>query len=429
MRRFAIAISLVCLVVLSTSGCASMGKMPKMPWESDEPEYKIPIKMVVNWKDTVRYNPKDPPIRGFGGRVHFYDETNKPVRVQGQLTVYGYNDSKSGSFDPEKPDRKFVFNADQLQTHYSMSKMGHSYSFWVPWDRVGGEQMDITLAPFFRTVSGQVLMSEQSRHELPGTVKKDDAQSGQEYLSPGDIVLPQVSQVAYQNQTFSGQQPQTWPTADNSKLRTTTISVPKSVESKLRSRALNAPQAQQNSASGQASTQTPASAYQPPPQQPALQRPIPQSPMSRPSAAYSSELLHSRAPDTMQFNSGINLQNYQPNFTNATQYSNYLSNGQQQLPGRGQRPQGMAGPGMPSSAMPNSRMPGAGLPNQVSMMSNPNTFTSAPNTYTTAQPTAAALPTGSLPMKPQVQGLQNGRPTGSQIQSPQSPSLWPPGLR
>nr|WP_233200448.1 hypothetical protein [Blastopirellula marina] len=424
MQRYAIVISLVGLVVLATSGCASMGKMPKMPWEDDEPEYKMPIKMVANWKDTVRYNPNDPTIRGFGGRVHFYDETNKPVRVQGQLTVYGYNDSKSGPFDPEKPDRKFVFNADQLQSHYSMSKMGHSYSFWIPWDRVGGEQMDITLAPFFRTASGQVLMSEQSRHELPGTVSNSDSASGKEQMSPGEIVLPQVSQVAYENQTFSGQKPQTWPTANNSKLRTTTISVPKSLESKLRSRALNSQATQQNATGGQAATQTPMSAYQPPLQQPALQRPIPRSPMSRPAAAYSSELLHSRAPESMQFNSGVNLQHYQPNFTNATKYNRYLADGQQQLPGRGQRPPGMPGPGMPGSGMP-----GSGLPNQVSMMSNPNTFTSAPNTYTTAQQTSATLPTGSLPMKPQVQGLQNGRPTGSQIQSPQSPSLWPPGLR
>ncbi len=376
MRRITIAISLFCLTVLSASGCASMGKMPKMPWENDEPEYKLPIKMVVNWKDTVRYNPNDPPIRGFGGRVHFYDESNRPVRVEGQLTVYGYDDSKPGDTDPERPDRKFVFEPDKLQSHYSMSKLGHSYSFWVPWDRVGGEQKEITLAPFFRTATGQVLMGEQTTQGLPGVTQQPSQELQPQWApSPSDYQPPEVAQVNYQRKTYTptGLQQSDMPT-NASQLRTTTITLPSSVQGRLRNSALptQSPETKQLSTPG-----TPLQQMVPRIERPS--RPL----MQQQQAINNAGPFQSRAPQSMQLKPGINMQSYRPDFTNSAQYSNYLSQG-------------------------NS------LPNQQSVSYPPGTVPGQ-------QP-------GFQPQKPQAQVTQIGQRAPNHLPMPQSPSPWPHGL-
>ncbi len=66
------------------------------------------------------------------------------------------------------PARKYVFRAEELAGHYSESKLGHSYSFWVPWDRVGGPQRQVSLIARFKSAQGGVVMSEMTRHLLPG---------------------------------------------------------------------------------------------------------------------------------------------------------------------------------------------------------------------------------------------------------------------
>lgn len=356
------AILFVCLTVSLGGGCASLGKMPRMPWQEKEPEYKIPTKMVVTWKDAVRLNPNDPPTRGFGGRIHFYDESNKPVQVKGTLTVYGYDDSLNGEIDTEKPDRKYVFAADKLDGHYSLSKLGHSYSFWIPWDRAGGEQKEITLAPFFRGEMGQVLMSEQSKHLLPGVRRKSDGSPPE--MSPSDRLAQEIAHVNYQRDAEmraveDAQQPQ-------SSMRTTTIQVPATMESRLRNvvpstRSQSSlpmkPQSYPRSADGNTSHYEPFRQTVDDP--------------SRMSGQPDLATTRSR-----HVKPGLNLQNFRPDFANATQYSEYLATGQ-------------------SMAVPNQ---------------------------------APGFPAGSPPTIPQVPSRQIDPLRDGHPPNPQSPTLWPPGL-
>lgn len=372
MQRTAFALSLVYLTVLAASGCSSLGKMPTMPWEDEEPEYKVPMKMVVTWKDAVRYNPNDPATRGFGGRIHFYDETQKPVRVQGSLTIYGYDDAPRGDIDNERPDRKFVFEAEKLQSHYSMSKLGHSYSFWIPWDRAGGEQKEITLAPFFRTTTGHVIMSEQSKHVLMGVAKKEQNQPTQPPYqpSPSDHMMPEVTQVTFQRNVALAapqmQQPQL-PQQQPSQLKTTTIELPSTMKERLR---YVVPTPNQTHSQGM----VPSHQY---PQQPAVQQQPAQPLMNQVSAQYQSGLYHGRPAQSMQLKPGVNLQTFRPDFADSKAYSNYLASGQQPI----------------------------------------------------GQPVMTpAVQVGSPPMTPQLPMPQTGQSTANHLQNPQSPTLWPPGL-
>jgi len=122
------------LIVGSISGCCEWScKKPQWLYGKDEP--RTPVKVVAMWKDTILYRADQPqPVRGFGGRLMFYGEkSEKPVKVEGTLTVYAFDETHSKKEDP-RPTRKYVFTAEQFALHYSKSDIGHSYSVWLPWD-------------------------------------------------------------------------------------------------------------------------------------------------------------------------------------------------------------------------------------------------------------------------------------------------------
>lgn len=181
LRAAAITTALWCIATMSLfSGCKSedvaawttpipFDLSHNIPWRSaKERRESQPFKMVAMWNDTVLYKAGQPAKRGFGGRVFFYGKSEKPVEVEGRMVVYAFDEM---NHDPTetRPDRKFVFPAEMLEMHKSEDKGGASYSFWLPWDAVGGEQKEVSLIARFEASNGQVITGEQTRHILPGT--------------------------------------------------------------------------------------------------------------------------------------------------------------------------------------------------------------------------------------------------------------------
>lgn len=149
-------------------GCAMMNAgMLRLPGK--KPEFQIPRQMVPVWSDTVLHQAGEPATRGFGGRIMFYgNDKHKPIRVQGALVVYVWDDSQ-GSME-RTPDRKYVFSSEKLQSHYSESRLGHSYSFWLPWDAAGGDLTHLTLISRFIANEGTELTSSPAHVVLQGPV-------------------------------------------------------------------------------------------------------------------------------------------------------------------------------------------------------------------------------------------------------------------
>jgi hypothetical protein len=130
---------------------------------------QIPDRMVTSWVNTVLNKPGIKSQRGFGGRIAFFGkEGDMPVRVDGQLVVYAFDESL-GDPDIIQPTRRYVFPKEQFVLHESETKLGPSYSVWLPWDAVGGEQKGISLIARFEPHGGALLVGEQTRHLLPGT--------------------------------------------------------------------------------------------------------------------------------------------------------------------------------------------------------------------------------------------------------------------
>jgi len=167
---------LTSLLATASSGCTRFERWDSPDWLGFTDKPKVPSRMVAMWSDTILQQPRKPGVRGIGGRVMFYvSAQSEPVKVDGTLTVYAYDDSNDGPHNGP-PDRKFVFLADQLPTHYSDSQIGHSYSFWLPWDEVGGEQRKLNLIARFEDESGKTVTSELSQQVLPGKLPAQEEQ-------------------------------------------------------------------------------------------------------------------------------------------------------------------------------------------------------------------------------------------------------------
>jgi hypothetical protein len=180
------------------TGCTSLGLKTPNVWPLNIADDKpgMPSQVVANWTDTILYQGSQVPVRGFGGRLIFYTDGKKePVKVEGTLAVYAF-DEKNRDPNNAKPDRKFVFTKDQLATHYSKSKLGHSYSVWIPWDDAGGEQKDISLIVRFMPEKGSAVVSEQTKHILPGKTEMLAGNANLPAFTPGNGSIQPVGYAA-----------------------------------------------------------------------------------------------------------------------------------------------------------------------------------------------------------------------------------------
>ena len=159
-----------CLIVLSMviSGCAVDSIPSPKELFSWKPGPKNPGRVLAVWTDTIMNQPARAGVRGVGGRLIFYDaDHDETVKVEGTLTVYAYY-AESPDSENTVPARKYVFLPDQFERHYSKSKIGHSYSVWLPWDEAGGPPRQLTLIARFEPKGGAAILSDPARQFLPG---------------------------------------------------------------------------------------------------------------------------------------------------------------------------------------------------------------------------------------------------------------------
>jgi hypothetical protein len=133
-------------------------------------EYQTPSSMNVTWVHDILTKPGKPPTRGFGGRFYFYNERSQAIPVDGELTVYGFDDTHKShdAMNFEGADKRFKFTPEQFTTHFSESELGASYSIWIPWDAAPGFQKKIMLIPTFMSKDGRVIRGNAAVLNLPG---------------------------------------------------------------------------------------------------------------------------------------------------------------------------------------------------------------------------------------------------------------------
>ncbi len=148
----------------------SKGKslLDQMPWrkqDADAEPYPNPAKIATTWTPDTLVQTGRTPTRGFGGRVFFYDEKSRAVPVNGTLIVHGFDDAADSQ---QARVKRFEFTPEQFTRHFSQTDLGASYSIWIPWDAIGGEQKRVSLVTSFRTGDGKLVQGVPATVLLPG---------------------------------------------------------------------------------------------------------------------------------------------------------------------------------------------------------------------------------------------------------------------
>ncbi|MFP6657693.1 MAG: hypothetical protein VB853_05890 [Pirellulales bacterium] len=195
---------------------------------------KAPRRIVSLWSDTVLHQSGRQSTRGLAGRIYFYDEKHKAVKVEGALVVYAFDD-RNGVAENRPADRKYIFTREQLPAHFSLSDFGPSYSIWLPWDVVAGEQKQLSLVAVFRGKQNNVIVGQMARHVLPGATPPPDAGPPQiQFQNVRTVSYDEpINAVAAQQPIHPGRRPATTAAKPQPGIRATTIALPPSTQRRI----------------------------------------------------------------------------------------------------------------------------------------------------------------------------------------------------
>ena len=230
-------LSIFALICISFSGCNLLHTDDDVPrdWLGREVEvtYTVPAKVVAIWSNSVFNKVGGTPKRGLGGRVYFYDADHHPVTVDGGLSVYVYDDTNAKPNDKvkQKASRVVHFQPEEVKANFAATEFGASYSFWVPWDNVGGDRKQLSIIPVFTDATGHMIVGEQARQLLPG---KEPVEVTDEY---GDVVVQASHTTKYTERLESNRGDRNEEmAADQSNARqvkSSTIRLPESMQKRL----------------------------------------------------------------------------------------------------------------------------------------------------------------------------------------------------
>jgi len=227
--KSSLGFSIACLAL--ACGCSTLDvSKAKSFWPGHQEKPQQPSSVVAIWSDGVAHQPGAPAIRGFAGRVIFYDaEGTKPGKVDGTLTVYAFDEDGRERADT-RPDRKYVFTAEQLEKHYDPVKVGPAYAIWIPCDQADGFRKETSLIVRFTPRKGTLVVGEMAKLVLngppPPTVAGTTRSSARDGALPTND--PMVRPTAYES-PVPGQtiEPAT------SGIRSTTIPLPENLARRL----------------------------------------------------------------------------------------------------------------------------------------------------------------------------------------------------
>jgi hypothetical protein len=252
-RSFTNQSHLILVVVTAISVMASGCAATKKSWrfarngdfkravglKSDKPlPPETPVRLVSTWTDTVLNQAGKPSQRGFGGKLVFFKrDSEEPVRVDGQLVIYAFDESDREPHETH-PSRKYVFPREEFVRHESESQLGPAYSVWLPWDEVGGNMKQISLIARFEPHGGPTVLGEQTKHLLPGVSRENPEMLVSPGVSKVDMAqhtertkVQQVRQLSAEFPVEAIEAPKTEPRLDTP--TSTTIELPKKWERRL----------------------------------------------------------------------------------------------------------------------------------------------------------------------------------------------------
>jgi len=219
---------LVMLWLAAACGCSVLDLRGKLSQLSSDEKPQVPTRMVEVWTNEILTEPGLPGVRGFAGRVMFHNgEDTAPVKVDGTFVVLAFDeaDAENGFTAPE---RKYVYLPEQLPKYYSKSELGHSYSFWLPWDEVGGPDRKICLIARFEPRKGAIVASKPCQKFLPGAAPRPGQLGSSSMRMAKRSAGGDVRQVSHETPLDESRQDESQREKPTESITSFTINVPRS---------------------------------------------------------------------------------------------------------------------------------------------------------------------------------------------------------
>lgn len=180
---------LVTCVASVACGCASVDFLKFGKNDFPTADAKNPIVQVLGmWQPSHGVDTNGKSCRGFAGQILFLTRDNPtPAKVDGTVWIYVFDDQgKPG--EQSKPIHQFQFPADAWNVQARISKLGLTYSVFIPYTRPGAQEASCSLMVRFIPKDGQgrSVNSEMCNVELPGLSRKKKEQDSESEVDLDD---------------------------------------------------------------------------------------------------------------------------------------------------------------------------------------------------------------------------------------------------
>lgn len=165
---------LLSVIFLGSVGCsASRGLATVLaPKAADNapPSPRI-SKVVCLWEPGVGKIPNGPKQGVLGQVLFFTPGTSSPSKVDGDVTVYLFDDHGTAE-QQAQPVHKLVLTAEDLEAVHAETAIGHSYHIPVPYPKNHGMETTCTMRVKYTSPSGETTYSGLDAIRLDGTARK-----------------------------------------------------------------------------------------------------------------------------------------------------------------------------------------------------------------------------------------------------------------
>jgi hypothetical protein len=153
-------------LLLSSTGCATIN-LTKIDFRSRKASARNPVvKIICLWEPAEGTDPNGVPCHGFAGQIFFVTASTLSVSVAGDIKIYEF-DNLGTPEEQAKPIHEFNFDSPAWQRHYTYGTVGPAYNVFVPYMKRGVNEATCALRVRYTPKDGSpVIFSELTELEL-----------------------------------------------------------------------------------------------------------------------------------------------------------------------------------------------------------------------------------------------------------------------
>jgi hypothetical protein len=149
-------------------------------------------RIVTLWESSSGSDMEGMPTRGFAGQIMFFNHEDSPVKVDGRVVIYEYDQYDEADEDPQ-PIHSFSFEPDAWNVHCSEGTLGHTYSVFIPYMKKHKDNVTCGLRVEFYCADGRMVSSDITSVMLVGKRSASTAALGRTPVISNRIAAKPVS--------------------------------------------------------------------------------------------------------------------------------------------------------------------------------------------------------------------------------------------